>query len=433
MLARQGVFLRDQDSAGFLSSIAAYLEFLASSPRIAPHLVALRDEAYTLGKEHTDRETKPAAYAFDIEESHIAQFDVREDDGATLGFTSLRRLASDFTFPTKVPLDPRTIDDQGRAGRIISSVAVHLDEVNWDSGKGAQEVSGVRRRFENLQWDQQQNHEKLVIASRSHPGVAFLRLERVARIVQGMRDDPSVVPAPLVVDASALEEELIRKCAFENLASADEARLKPLLRGLRDASERVELELMRRVDTLLSRLALVERFRARAEWHDRARLFKIATGATRSEEALRDEFARYLFDQGLDPLSEMHVGGGLRADIVDLAARPSFFVEAKRYSDSSDLTPTFIARAIAQGLDNAASLYAESQPSEAFIVIFRLGGSRAVLPDEPIVIEGISFYLRLVDIAPAETSGSRNRDNPRTFDIDQVIALAFAERNVSNI
>ena len=186
---------------------------------------------------------------------------------------------------------------------------------------------------------------------------------------------------------------------------------------MRAGPSRLSLELHRRIGTTRSRRALISRFKQRAQWHDAARLREVADSATGRggpEDRLTEEFARFLFDQGLNPLTKPQIGG-LEPDLLDPSVLPAFYVEAKQYRRSAR---DQIRKAYAQVLDAVGRLQSDTYPiTEAFCVVFRLGGPRYALP-EYVEAERYRVYFTLVDIAPTEESGarrskSRSRSPPR--------------------
>jgi hypothetical protein len=87
------------------------------------------------------------------------------------------------------------------------------------------------------------------------------------------------------------------------------------------------------------------------------------------EDRLPAEFARYLFDQGLSPLSKP-MTGGLQPDLLDPAAR--FYVEAKQYDSSARGD---IVSAVAQVMDTVGRLRgSQYEVDEAFRAVFRRRG-----------------------------------------------------------
>ena len=105
----------------------------------------------------------------------------------------------------------------------------------------------------------------------------------------------------------------------------------------------------------------MHRFKLRCEWHDRERMRAVADDKSLGggpEDRLTAEFARYLFDQGLSPLSKP-MAGGLQPDLLDPAAR--FYVEAKQYDSSARRD---IVKAVAQVMDTVGRLVGASTRSK---------------------------------------------------------------------
>jgi hypothetical protein len=124
------------------------------------------------------------------------------------------------------------------------------------------------------------------------------------------------------------------------------------------------------------------------------------------EDRLTAEFARYLFDQGLSPLSEP-MTGGLQPDLLDPAAR--FYVEAKQYDSGARGD---IVKAIAQVMDTVGRLRGgQYEVEEAFCVIFRRKGPYYDLPNT-LRTHNYRLHLVLVDLASADEAGRRQREKP---------------------
>jgi hypothetical protein len=104
-------------------------------------------------------------------------------------------------------------------------------------------------------------------------------------------------------------------------------------RHLRPFTERVHQDLCSRLDRRRTLLGLMQRFKARCEWHDRDRLRAIGDGG--NEDSLTAELARWLFDQGLSPITKPLVGG-LQPDLLDPGL---LYVEAKQYPGAGALIP----------------------------------------------------------------------------------------------
>jgi hypothetical protein len=116
-------------------------------------------------------------------------------------------------------------------------------------------------------------------------------------------------------------------------------------------------------------------FKIRCEWHDRERLARVAAESAEPELALTAELARFLFDQGLNPVTRIRTGG-LEPDVFDPLPPSSLYVEAKRYRSSSGARRHILA-GLPQIHDTAGRLRGSAyQIEEVFYFIFREGGPR---------------------------------------------------------
>jgi hypothetical protein len=199
---------------------------------------------------------------------------------------------------------------------------------------------------------------------------------------------------------------------------------------LREAVERLREDLRRRIGTTRSRLALVNRFKLRCEWHDRERMLAVADDQRLPggpEDRLTGEFARYLFDAGLSPLTKP-LAGGLQPDLLDPLA--SFYVEAKQYSGTSARGD--IVRSVAQVLDTVGRLRGGPYAvDEAFCVVFRRDGPFYDLP-EVLQTETYRLHLVLVDLAPTTEAGRRERERPVQIPAQEFFA-AYPESPVEEL
>lgn len=115
---------------------------------------------------------------------------------------------------------------------------------------------------------------------------------------------------------------------------------------LRAVVERLAKLIRLRVGKRATLLSALDRFRLRAERYDAARLrdlpgvSKWKQRNKRIENRLRDELARYLFDCGFDPITEVSLGAG-RADLVEFS---STYVEAKQVGASGSAAKVRNAR-----------------------------------------------------------------------------------------
>jgi hypothetical protein len=264
----------------------------------------------------------------------------------------------------------------------------------------------------------------LKLRTRTSAGLALLKLEAVAgelnplaRILDDDGEDTLRAAGDLMRWVSSESYSLFKLAWQERLDAADLGVIEKRVADLRDAVERLREDLRRRIGTTRSRLALVNRFKLRCEWHDRERMLAVADDDRLSggpEDRLTGEFARYLFDAGLSPLTKP-LAGGLQPDLLDPLA--SFYVEATQYATSTARGD--IVRSVAQVLDTVGRLRAGPYADdEAFCVVFRRDGPYYDLP-QVLETEAYRLHLVLVDLAPTTEAGRRQRDKPIQIPADE--------------
>jgi hypothetical protein len=263
----------------------------------------------------------------------------------------------------------------------------------------------------------------LLLARRASAATALASLDVIVREV-----NPAPIPAASIhaLFERAFDRGLagwpqaLSKALFDPTAlnDQDRAHLDRLVGQMRTFLDVLYEELRRRLGAVASRLAILQRFKLRCEWHDRHRLERLARDGTEPELALTSELARFLFDQGLNPVTRMRVGG-LEPDIFEPLPVSSLYVEAKRYS-SSNGARRHIRDGLPQIHDTAGRLRGSAyEIDEVFYVVFRQGGPRYMLPS---ALQGEDYvvYPLLIDIAPLEQSGSRSRTRAVRMDASEL-------------
>ncbi len=316
-----------------------------------------------------------------------------------------------------VGLDVRATDeDSSRIGQLLAFLT------GLDVGEGHAIIDIHRGPYEDIRRRRALAHVAEVRQARTHAGVAWLRTRLLASMagpvqaeaLSSVARDPLGAPA-LQVLANAHGRHwagVVDDMAFGR--SLKEYSSGPgFARGARWSARRALHELRARTDATRSRLAIIDRYKARCEWHDRERVFDLAQAAEGGrEDALRNDMALYLFDAGLNPLSEARLGETARADLFAGSTSGSFLLEAKQYKEGTGIASALRA-AFRQALDTAGTLRGSGyEADEAFIVLFRRGGARALLPQEPLEADGLRWFIRLIDIGDPKQSASRNRTDP---------------------
>jgi hypothetical protein len=296
--------------------------------------------------------------------------------------------------------------DRGKEGVSSSAATVELDRTELDRWRTR--VGNVDRRLRHVRrW--------FHLRMRTSPGLALRDLQAARDAVQpplklvDPDDDPVVMLSDTVKLVSSADYPLLKIANSDRLDDTDRKLIGERVSHLRASAERLHEELRRRISATRSRLALVHRFKQRCEWHDRERMTAVADDRSLGggpEDRLTAEFARYLFDQGLSPLSKP-MTGGLQPDLLDPAAR--FYVEAKQYDSSARGD---IVKAVAQVMDTVGRLRGgQYEVEEAFCIIFRRSGPYYDLPNT-LRTHSYRLHLVLVDLASADESGRRQREKP---------------------
>ena len=319
----------------------------------------------------------------------------------------------------QVPLNYR--GDEARSGQLLAILQSQASAIGSESPAAEQwkvDLWNAQQRWDHAsRW--------LRLEMRVSAGLAFLRLDAIPLalnpdpIVRQVGEDQRAHLERLLIRNISTEGHLFSAVHTGGLSPAHESFVRDRVDELRAGLKLLSTELHRRIGTTRSRQALISRFKQRAEWHDAERLRAVADQRElggHPEDRLTAELARFLFDQGLNPLTKPLVAG-LEPDLLDPAVTPAFYVEAKQYvrSDRSG-----IVRALRQVLDTVGRLRSDTLPiTEAFCVVFRRGGPRYLLP-ELFQAEGYRVFFTLVDIAPARVSGRRQQHPPSQITLEDL-------------
>ncbi|WXH32370.1 hypothetical protein WA016_06353 [Myxococcus stipitatus] len=172
-----------------------------------------------------------------------------------------------------------------------------------------------------------------------------------------------------------------------------------------------------RVGTRLSLASLFNRFQSRCEQHDAPRLRALVDEVRRRkgkpEDVLRDQLALWLFDQGLNPVTEPRIGN-LRPDLLDPGA---LYIEAKQYDRSPRVK---IIRGMYQMYDTFRRLRgAHPEVNEGFFVVFRRAGPHVTAPPSVSSSEGWIIHIKFVDLADGGI-GSRQKQRPVDISMEEI-------------
>ena len=474
LLDRQVDFLlRQPDSAAFLIQVEPFLSALRTEPRLAAYLDDVLEEVVQIVDDMEDVDRDLTSELLDLRRALVELRPEADDSNVKppsesdsppvklQASLSYRGTLAYFDEWAGSEPEPFNADGEGGLAKTLLGIlrnkeTAYLHEAEAASARenaeGESNHEGVLtenrppaeaeqnrlerdsleawgRRLGNVQRRYDYAVRLLRLRTRTSAGLALLKLEAVpdelnppARVPDDEDEDGLRAASDLMRWVSSESYSLFKLAWQGRLDAADLGIIDKRVAELRDAVERLREELRRRIGTTRSRLALVNRFKLRCEWHDRERMLAVADDGGRPggpEDRLTGEFARYLFDAGLSPLTKP-LAGGLQPDLLDPLA--SFYVEAKQYAASSARAD--IVKSVAQVLDTVGRLRGGPYAvDEAFCVIFRRAGPYYDLP--PVLqTETYRLHVVLVDLAPTTEAGRRQRDKPVQIPADEFFAAA---------
>jgi hypothetical protein len=434
LLEGQLAFLLAQAGGAAIIATPGFLQALRRDPRLAIHLGDLHAEAERLGERLQDEEhdkgnpAKLLELAFDEAGTRVP----REQLAGRLGvrMREFQSLLGTHHHPFVLPFPSTSSEALGR----ISSMLLTVDQLAEATPEPIVQMHTSGHQDMAARNERVQEHAR--VSTRTDPAVALLRLEAVESLLLSER--PYAEP-PTEDEHTALRVQVVESAVGAIRAAHKEPpppalteALRPAVDDIHRAAQLLVLDLRRRLYTARSRVGVVLRFKARCEWHDRERLRKLADDAPaakqKPEHVLRDELNRYLFDQGLNPLAETVLGTSSRADVFDPSVGPSFYVEAKQYGDRAGVRNE-LRGAFRQALDTVGNLPGSGYAiDEVFVVLFRRGGPRALLPTDAFAADGLRWYFVLINIAEASGDASQNPETPEEYTAEKLRKLLLEVR-----
>lgn len=421
LIRRHCIFLDTQEGPNYLRHLRRILRSFWADYRIRPLLVDVHRDGADLVDAYRRHDNAQVEQLRGLRAEFARVFPEADDStvpkphatnplrsnwhGSLAEFDEIAALPS--TADHDRPISPLGLKDSSRCGRLSRILRTKLRALPDSESKDE-----IGSKLSDLELEHDYAHREFVNDRLTDASTA---LDQIFGAVNQMNRSPPLGQRTLAEMMKEVGRGLgsgdhnVETYLYEEFPTGD-ARVfgERLVSHLRPAMKRLEDELLLRVGTQRSLVALLQRFRVRCEWHDRDRLRQLAAGdKRRAEEILTAELSRWLFDEGLTPLSKP-LAGGLEPDLLDPA---TLYVEAKRYRDASGARH-HIVQGMWQVHDTIARLHGTPHAvKEAFYVVFREGGPRYLLPSS-IFAEGYTVHTVLVDIAPLELAGSRQRQQP---------------------
>lgn len=440
VLDRQHAYLAKLRGADFFRQLPHFVAFLERTPQIASLLTDQDREARDAVRQRASDDDGLVLVLRHIR-IHLAKHFPEVDDSSCLP----RGASPDempYAYDTSLARFDHVCDEGGggydayfsatgtgdpsRSARLLRildvkhSQIIHGDDIGRirsDKRRFADLMTFVKA-FKNAEGMCAYSHQAFVLARGSLPGFAMYQLRT---LIGAYNPEPTVWVDESDVEASyeALLRDkgwgvpdVVRTALYHHKWGDDvDVKIAGVVESYQAIAERLYQDLRRRIGVGRSSLALVQRFKVRCEWYDRTRLSQVLRSKRKGgEDALVDEMARWMFDQGLTPLARSR-RGGLEPDVFDGSRVDPVYVEAKRYA-SGRRARQVIRRGFAQVCDTVGRLRGSPfEVKEAFFIIFREGGPRYLLPSV-VSVEVCRIYPVLVDLGEAAATGSRQRHQP---------------------
>jgi hypothetical protein len=418
LVERQFQYLLSKDGSEFFVQLRTCLRILREEPRVAALLQELREEAARLERARTGQDDREAEALVSLKQKLLARTPEIDDSSAPEP-TDQDLPEIHGWFQTLAAFDAISEGrrkawpegDGTRSERLAEILGNKLQGLQFPGGREANvrpDLQDMSLELVNLReahdyWVRESNDEVA-----TSPGIALIALEAVVFDL-----NPKPVPFKDFHErvASGFSDVLSGKHNFRSAVygmGKAEGLAKPLAR-CKGFAERVQQELRLKIGSRRSALALLRRFKVRCQIYDRARMQGMAADDVVNEKLLTAELALWLFDQGLNPLVEVPIGG-LRPDLLEATRDPSasLYVEAKQYKETSGMDRR-IQRWMNQVYTTVGRLRGDHlDVTEAFLVVFRRGGQFVHLPEEVPAGDYVVFPILIDLTAPAET-GSQEK------------------------
>jgi hypothetical protein len=293
--------LRQETDAEFLVQVPAYLQTLRGEPRLAIHMEDLDREAALLLAAHEPHDSQELPELSQIRDELVQRAPEAGDSEEAPPSGGLDMLRWAMTLAAFDPivsgeLQPASTSGfgLGRTGHLVEMLQAKLQRLQRplpsDDGAPsssrqnqrpdlddlAMRLGNVARRHEHFA-----NHVRLT--ERTSAGLALKRLDGV---LSALNPPPLQASSPeelssqfrssVVPHVSTGGHALFLSAHGEQLDDAHTQFVADRVRDLRKDVQRLHADLRRRIGTTASRLALVLRFKHRAEWYDRDRLRELA-------------------------------------------------------------------------------------------------------------------------------------------------------------
>ena len=310
---------------------------------------------------------------------------------------------------TYLPRVTLLASDPTRSGKALSKLAAFASRAQ-ESARDSDAVFEAARAINFLVAEHEHAYREHWLAIRQLGGAALVRLMYVADRLNRQPTWQSWAEGTEDL-LELIDLDGVKRFLFGDGISSREEQgdAEALERRAREDVELSRHELSVRVASGRSHASVVRRFGGRVQTFEADALRQRAKMNSRRAEAdLTRRLAEYLFDAGMNPIIDPRIAG-LSPDLLDPHAEAPVYVEVKQYAKSP---AAVIRKAAGQVWDTWGRLLKTYNIDEAFLVIFRVDGPLAVIPETPLESIGRRLHVSLVDLVPSVRAGSRQKWKP---------------------
>jgi hypothetical protein len=314
--------------------------------------------------------------------------------------------------PRGTPMDP---GEDGALTEALADVLVAVGHrVVAERGKDSEEAQAAKRRALRLRRVRAALFEDIQDFGVGDPGAVWVLVNRTIEHFRRTEIDiDGMEPNQLLrlMFHEAPVRETIRKVMYrsgsppmfgDTPTAEDRSRFKNIREVTSERLQLLKADVLWQLNTKVSREWVIRRYVERSVRLRAEELRQLIRRQKKPEETLVAEAAGYLFDQGLDVWTEVTIGAQ-RLDLVGKPGPGAFVVEAKIYRN-----PSKGKDAVRTGLNQLWSYATTLEPTlstiEGFLLVYRLGGRKLVLPPW-VVKNGRRFAIVHVELGKAKDTG----------------------------
>ncbi|HKR10934.1 MAG TPA: hypothetical protein VJT15_02660 [Pyrinomonadaceae bacterium] len=437
----------------FLLDLKNFIEFINEDELVSTFTSKIVNALNVRGARYKEQLEKEKALAIELKDALIkAHPEIDDSDRVKEGIgdmsyeyslAAFNRIVSE-SYRSGTPLEHDRLDDDSDEALLIKILVGKLSQVDEIERKGDPAVdSELRIKVNNLDAAHKFTHLEWINYCRTSPAVEWLTLMEIVRRINpepkdsGRWQELSIEEIGNAAIREWIEEkpyEWVRDLAYGPItkfadykpANLSDVGIQKKIEDLKKSLKRVYEAVRQEVGTTGLRLDLLNRYKIRCQWYNheflRNSILKSDGEFIRNrEDVLTRDLSLYLFDQGVTSIYRPQLGRH-EYDLLELDVRQPMFIEAKAYKQSS--AKAELVSGVSQLHSYLSSLEAHKDISEAFYVIYRLGGPIYEFPQQ-ISTSRFTIYPIIVDLGLSDESG-RNQPKPILLSEEEIMGEVTA-------